>query len=84
MTEQNYEIVHEPDRTVHDKVITDNNWGTGELCIWICNMQYEAAECSDSSVNNRQFITCSSIDSLLLTELLLQPDDYGSLNEASH
>lgn len=46
--------------------------------------QYEAAECSDSSMNNRLFITCSSIDSLLLTELLLQPDDYGSLNEASH
>lgn len=29
-------------------------------------------------------MTCSPIDSTLLTVLLLQPDDYGSINKASH
>lgn len=29
-------------------------------------------------------MTCNPIDSTLLTVLLLQPDDYGSINKASH
>lgn len=39
---------------------------------------------SDSSITNRLFMTCNPIDSTLLTVLLLQPDDYGSINKASH
>lgn len=44
----------------------------------------EAARCYIGSINNKLFITCSTTDYQLLTELLLQPGDYGSLDEASH
>lgn len=39
---------------------------------------------SDRFMNNRLFMTCRTINSLLLTVLLLQPGDYGLLNETSH